>query len=342
MHLIKTIFAISFILSSLHATDIATSTSTSRLDSLPQDIFNQVYSYVSFDDLHQLRQTTPRVNVQVTTHETSSYFRTQPLVIQLEKEVSPEGGYENSYGLGREARLAEMNIVVSNDTRGFKKSFYNKINGQSYDVSFLELQPIALKWFPLPITIQVSRVYRNDAYIYPNGKTVGYITTSNNHLNEDTLANVGAIRLWDSGKIEYLFTPTTFTPPIRISFFDEDKYVSTALNTRIGFKTLPQNVVVRLTMPNIFWSATLRFIYTEKKRLIPTTLNNQPVTLDENGDFYMAFPASDMISLLVIDEKNARLELQRSVYKVPLGLKNIEAIRFSHDKGIQSKHIQTA
>ncbi|MBX3457978.1 MAG: hypothetical protein KF820_06465 [Candidatus Paracaedibacteraceae bacterium] len=346
MHLIKTIFAISFILSSLHATDNATSTSTSRLDSLPQDIFNQVYSYVSLNDLHQLRQTTPRVNVQVTTHETSSYFHTQPLVIHLEKEVSPEGGYENSYGLGREPRLAEMNIVVSNDTRGFKKTFYNKINGQSYDVSFLELQPVALKWFPLPIKIQVNRVYRNDAYLYPNGQIVGYTATSKNHLNEDILSNVGAIRLWGSGKIEYLFTPTEFTHPIRLSFCDEDKYVSTELNTRIGSQTLPQNVVVRLTMPNIFWSATLRFEYTPKNRIVPITLNNQPVTLDENGDFHMTFPVSDIINMLIIDEKKGYkgtyLELQQSVYRVDLDLKNIEAIRFSHDKGIQSKRIQTA
>lgn len=345
MDLIKNIFAISFILSSLHAADDARPTNTSRLDGIPQDILNQVYSYVSFDDLHQLRQTTPKVYAQVTTHKTSSYFRTQPLIIHLEKEVRPEDGYENSYGLGREPRLAEMNIVVSNDTRGFKKSFCNKINGQSYNVSFLELKPIALKWFPLPITIQVSRVYRNDAYIYPNGETVGYTATSKNHLNEDTLSNVEAIRLWDSGKIEYLFTLTTFTHPIRVSFCDEDKYVSTELNTQIGFQTLPQNVVVRITMPNIFWSATLRFIYTEKKRLVPITLNNQPVTLDENGDFYMTFPASDMISFLIIDEKkdhNPTLELQRSAYNVPLDLNNIEAIRFSHDKGSQSKRIQTA
>lgn len=345
MDLIKNIFAIPFMLSSLHAVDDASPTNTSRLDSMPQDIFNRVYSYVSFDDLHQLRQTTPRVNAQVTTHETSSYFRTQPLIIHLEKEVRPEGGWENSYGLGREPRLAEMNIVVSNDTRGFKKTFYHKINDQSYDVSFLDLQPVTLKWFPLPITIQVERIYRNDAYLYTNGKKVGFAITSNKYLNEDTLSNVEAIRLWDSGKIECLLTPTTFTHPIRVSFCDEDKYVSTELNTRIGFQTLPQNVVVRITMPNIFWSATLRFIYTEKKRLVPITLNNQPVTLDENGDFYMTFPASDMISFLIIDEKkdhNPTLELQRSAYNVPLDLNNIEAIRFSHDKGSQSKRIQTA
>lgn len=346
MDLIKNIFAIPFMLSSLHAVDDASPTNTSRLDSMPQDIFNRVYSYVSFDDLHQLRQTTPRVNAQVTTHETSSYFRTQPLIIHLEKEVRPEGGWENSYGLGREPRLAEMNIVVQNDTRGFKKTFYNEINGKSYDVSFLEPKPIVLKRFPLPITIQVSRVYRNDAYIYPNSKAVGYTATSNNHLNEDTLSNVEAIRLWNSGEIEYLFTPTEFTHPIRLSFCDEDKYVSTALNTRIGSQTLPQNVVVRLTMPNIFWSATLRFEYTPKNRLVPITLNNQPVTLDENGDFHMTFPVSDIINILIIDEKKGHkgtyLELQQSVYGVDLDLKDIEAIRFSHDEGIQSKHIQTA
>lgn len=340
MNLIKTIIIALSISSHLYSTDTLT------LDQLPEDVLNEVYSYISFDDLHNLKQTSLRVQVQTQRHRASVHFRNAPLSILPEPMVKPETGYENIFGLAREPRLVKFNIKFSNSVRGFSQVFDAQIDGQSYSLSFLEIRPITLTWLPLPINLEVTRVYRAYGYIDENGKTLGYTRTESKYFDQANLSGIDALRLWGSGMIETLRAPSLFTHPIRLSFCDAEAYVSTPINERLGISTLPSRVFVRLTMPHLNWSATLCFIYSLNERLVPVTLDDHPITLDQNGDFHMAFPDQRKINILIIDEKNRESktykELQKSAYEAPLNLSDIGAIRFSHDHGLSCKSIAEA